>query len=82
MPTSGTNIRIKNIDISMAGMVNTNFQLASHQMCMKHKITSSALVQETAIINIRLSAGEKFARHQLEYVKNDNVVSKHSAINT
>jgi hypothetical protein len=49
---------------------------------MKHKITNSALVQETAIINIRLSASEKFARHQLEYVKNESEVSRHSAMNT
>ncbi len=63
-PTSGTSIRIKNIDMIAAGIVSTYFQLASHQMCMKNKITNSALEHETAIINIRLSAGVKFARHQ------------------
>ena len=49
-PTSGTRARIKKIDMMLAGMVSTYFQLASHFRCMKNKITSDAFVQETAIM--------------------------------
>ena len=59
-------IKIKKIDIMAAGIVSTYFQLASHKMCMKNKITNSALVHETAIMSIRLSAGVKLAAPPVE----------------
>ena len=50
MPMSGTSISIRKIDMKLAGIVSTHFQLASHNRCMKNMITSIALVQETAIM--------------------------------
>ena len=47
----------KNTDIIMAGIVNTYFQLASHFRCMKNRITSIALPQETAIMPAQALAG-------------------------
>ena len=47
---SGTRARIKKIDIKAAGIVSTYFQLASYFTCMKNRITSIALVHETAIM--------------------------------
>ena len=41
---------------------------------MKNKITSIALVQETAIMKAQLTCGENEARHQSETVKNEAVV--------
>src|SRR6186997_2646918 len=77
---SGTSINIRNMDMNEAGIVSTHFQLASHNRCMKNMITSMALVQETAIINARATSLPN--GHQLEYVKNEQAVSTHSAANT
>ena len=40
-----------------AGIVSTYFQLASYFTCMKNRITSIALVQETAIMKAQPTCG-------------------------
>ena len=48
---------INEMDMKIEGIVSTYFQLASHNKCMKNKITSMALVQETAIMNAQPMVG-------------------------
>ena len=47
----------RNSAIIAAGMVSTYFQFASHQTCMKNRITSIAFVHETAIMNVQPTCG-------------------------
>src|SRR5690242_13044234 len=50
MPTSGTRASPRNSDMNAAGIVSTYFQFASYLTCMKNRITSMALVHDTAIM--------------------------------
>src|SRR3954470_22089963 len=79
---SGTSISIKKMDMNVAGIVSTHFQLASHNRCMKNMITSIAFVHDTAIISARLACVETWSRQKSKYVRNEHIVSAHSATNT
>ncbi len=75
-------MQMRNTDISMAGMVSTYFQLASHTKCMKKAITSRAFVQETAIMNAQPTVRGNMLCHQSKYVRNEKVVSTQRARKT
>ena len=77
---SGISISIRKIAMTDAGIVIAHFQLASHLRCMKNKMTSSALPQETSIIRIRDILDPN--GHQLTCVKKDNVVNTQRLTNT
>ena len=57
MPTSGMSMMARISAIIAAGMVSTYFQFASHQTCMKNRITSIAFVQDTAIMKAQPTWG-------------------------
>ncbi len=66
----------------LAGIVKTYFQLASHSMCMKNKITSIALAHDTAIIMAHIVPGKLCLRCSLLPTANEIAVNTHSAMNT
>src|SRR6478752_5085769 len=68
--------------MKLAGIVSTHFQLASHNKCMKNMMTSIAFVHETAIMSARLACTETCSRQKSKYVRNEHIVSAHSATNT
>ena len=56
-PDVGNEHQVRKIDMKPAGIVSTYFQLASYLTCMKNRITSIALVQQTAIMNVQPTCG-------------------------
>jgi hypothetical protein len=81
-PTSGISISNRKMLIMLAGIVKTYFQLASHSICMKNKITSIALAQDTAIIAAHIVAGELCRKDSLLPTAKEIAVNTHKAMNT